>query len=263
MSELYKHKNYLMPISYSISVPIYEYDISKANINILYNKKILSLEEYNRLKFMSRMDRQISVGSMQKANPQLITILADGIIEFKKRFFEANNIIDREILSIKNDAVFVMHRTMPITKFENIEFVLKNSYSLYMKINNIEMYYRSDQINGCDIIDIKGINDNTLKLHENGMLVLLSDIFEKLDCGDPRAAIQVFNEYYSKYIARALPIEYYRSFDSNSMYTINAFQYMYEVPYATDISVLNISYNLNFLRALYGYLSYIYLSPKK
>ena len=33
-----KMKNYLAPISYLVSHYIYEYDISKANLNIMYNK---------------------------------------------------------------------------------------------------------------------------------------------------------------------------------------------------------------------------------
>ena len=263
MSNLYENKNYLIEMPYIVSTPIYEYDISKANINVLYNKGVLSFEEYNRLKNMSRMSRQISIGLMEKENPDIITVLANGIIEFKKRFFEANNIQDNEVLSIKNDAVFVMGRLMNITKFENIEFALKNSYSLYMKIFNIEIYYRSDQINGCDIIDIKGINDKSLELHQNGMLILLSDVFEKIDCGNLVDAINVFNDYYNQYINRVLPIEYYRTFDSNSSYLVNMMGTLYMVPYVKDINMLDISYNLNFLRELYGYLSYMYFSANK
>lgn len=261
-SELYKKKNFLLDLPYLISIPIYEYDISKANINILYHEKAISIEEYSRLRMMSRQSRQVSIGLMIKENPKINEVLANGIIEAKRKFFEANNIQDNEILSIKNDAVFVTGRQMQHTKFENIEFLLKNYYSLYMKIFNLEIYYRSDQVTGWDMIDVKGINDSKLELHRNGMLVLLSEVFEQLDCGNLEDALSIFTEYYNAYIQRQLPIEFYRTFDSNSSYMVTIMGQSYSVTHA-DINILDISYNMNFLRQIYGYISYLYFSTRK
>lgn len=262
MSELYKMKNFLIDSPYLISVPIYEYDITKANINILLRKNVISVEEYMHLKMMSRQSRQISIGMMMRENPSIVNILAGGIIEAKKMFFEANNIMDNEVLSIKNDAVFVLGRQLQYTKFENIEFVLKNSYSIYMKIFDLEIYYKSDQVSGLDIIDIKGINDEKLKYHQNGMLVLLSEVFEQLDCGNIDDAITIFNKYYKAYVSKSLPIDFYRAFDKESKYIVTIMGKSYYVTNA-DINTIDISYNMNFLRELYGYISFIFYSTRK
>lgn len=262
MSELYKMKNFLVDSPYLISVPIYEYDITKANINILLKKNAISIEEYKHLKLMSRKSRQISIGMMMRENPSLINTLAEGIIEAKKMFFDANSIMDNEVLSIKNDAVFVTGRQMQHTKFGNIEFILKNFYSIYMKIFDLEIYYRSDQVTGWDMIDVKGINDDKLQLHQNGMLVLLSEVFEQLDCGNIEDAISIFNEYYKAYVSKSLPVEFYRTFDNTSKYIVTILGTSHYVSYA-DINAIDISYNMNFLRELYGYISFIFYSTKK
>ena len=75
MSDLYKMKNFLIDSPYIISVPIYEYDITKANINILLKKNAISIEEYKHLKLMSRMSRQVSLGMKQRNCFLMLTIL--------------------------------------------------------------------------------------------------------------------------------------------------------------------------------------------
>ena len=60
--ELYERKNYLMDVNYIFNSYIREYDIKKANINILLYKGIIGEEDYRKLSMLSRMDRQISIG---------------------------------------------------------------------------------------------------------------------------------------------------------------------------------------------------------
>lgn len=262
MSNLYALKNYLFGFPYLVATPIYEYDISKANINILYHDGVITKEQLNHFALMSRNDREKSIGLMIRENSDIQTILSDGIIEMKKRFFESNNILDTEVLAIKNDAVFVIGRKMTYTKFENVEFALKNFYSIYMKIFNLEIYYRSDQVTGLDMIDVKGINDKKLELHRDGMMVIISEVFEQLDCGNVEDALAIFNQYYMAYVNRQLPIQFYRTFDANSAYIISAMGTMYTVSCA-NVSDVDISYNLNFLRQIYGYISHLYFNTRK
>ena len=262
MSELYTLKNYLFEFPYLIATPIYEYDISKANINILYHEGALTKEQFDHFALMSRADREKSIGLMIRSNKDIQTILSDGIIKMKKLFFESNEIQDSEVLSIKNDAVFVIGRKMTYTQFDNIIFTLKNFYSIYMKIFNLEIYYRSDQVTGWDMIDVKGINDSKLELHRDGMLVIISEVFEQMDCGNIEDALSTFTGYYNAYINRQLPIQFYRTFDANSSYIISMMGKLYTVSHA-ELNELDISYNMNFLRQIYGYLSHIYFSSRK
>lgn len=263
VSSLYEKKNFLTDLPYIISTPIYEYDISKANINVLFREGVISYEECEKLKRYPREARQVYIGMMQKANPEIVKILAAGITRAKQELFEVNNIQDNEILSIKNDAVFTVGRQLQFTKFDNIEFLLKNIYSIYMRIFNIEIYFESDQLHGYNVIDVKGINDDKLALHTNGMLAILSDILEQLVYGNINEAINIFNSYYNSYILKQLPIEFYRTFDAYSVYVIHTVNNAYTVNSVSNLNDIDISYNLNFMRELYGYLSQIFFSMKR
>lgn len=258
VSRLYERKNFLSDIPYRVAVPIYEYDISKANINVLYREHAISLDDYNRLKLMSRMSRQVTVGLMSIQNPTILTILSNGLTKAKKELFESNRICDDEILSIRNDAIFIMGRKLQITQFDNVEFKLKNMYSIYMKVFETELYYRSDMVSGTDTFDVKGINDKLLYLHENGFIQILLDVFEQLECGSIQQSISVLSDYYDRYIQLQLPIEYYRAFDQYSTYIINTKPWKYRINSVTDIKCIDISYNMNFMRQIYGYLSFMY-----
>ena len=134
---LFDKVNYTADISYLTNVFIYEYDISKANINILYTKNVISKEIYDYLYNAERMTRQVYVGKLCK-DVSISNILKAGIIEAKKMLFEANNIQDRDILSIKNDAVFIINKKLANTEFGLIKFMKKNVYTSFYKINGIE-----------------------------------------------------------------------------------------------------------------------------
>ena len=123
---LYDNINYTSGISYLDNTFIYEYDISKANINVLYSKKAIDKDTYDYLYNANRDTRQVYIGKLQKENKEIATILKAGIIEAKKWLFEANNIHDYEVLSIKNDAVFIINRVLNYTQFSIIEFKCKN-----------------------------------------------------------------------------------------------------------------------------------------
>ena len=99
---IYDKVNYTSDISYLANTIIYEYDISKANINVLYSKGAIDKQTYDYLYNANRMIRQVYIGKLQRDDKNIVSILKQGIIEAKKMLFEANNIEDYEVLSIKN-----------------------------------------------------------------------------------------------------------------------------------------------------------------
>ena len=111
MGSLWKSKNYLMPVPYLIAHHIYEYDIQKANISVLRELNLIDEDYYQRLYKLPRMQRQVEIGYLIKYTDGLSDKLSEGIASFRKSFFEANNIEDEDILSIKNDAIFVIDKT--------------------------------------------------------------------------------------------------------------------------------------------------------
>ena len=214
---LYNKVNYTTEISYLNNVFIYEYDISKANINVLFTKGVIDETTYNELFNSERMVRQVYVGKLCK-DIKINNILKEGIIEAKKMLFEANNIQDNEVLSIKNDAVFIINRQLKITSFGLINFKMKNVYTSFYKLNNLEIYYYYNNVTQAEHIDIKGISDNKVARHENHFLQVIKDILYSIQINGPELTIKMIKDIYNEYITLNMPIGCYRSFDMNSEY---------------------------------------------
>lgn len=237
MNEIYTRVNYKSPRNFIINEFIREYDISKANINILRMKNVISEEDYNYLYHCDRMERQIKIGLLQKDRPEVTKILQNGIIEAKKNFFEANDIKDSEVLQIRNDAVFLLNRDPEIKEFGLVKFMLKNVYTSFYKTSKFEFFYFQDQIRNIESLSVTGINDNTLKekvipLHQEYFLDFLLTIFDMAQNYSIQEVISIITSFYNQYINRELDVGYYREFNSDSMYKIvkfsiiNNFQYL-------------------------------------
>ena len=265
---LYNEINYTSDISYLNNIFIYEYDISKANINVLYSKGAISKETYEYLYTANRDIRQVYIGKLQRENKEIVNILKAGIIEAKKMLFEANNIEDYQVLSIKNDAVFIVNRQLQNTKFGLIDFKCKNKYTLFCKLNNLEVYYFYDSFSKHEEIEIKGISNDKLKLHESYMLQLLKDVFYTVQTSSVEVAMRMLKDFYLEYITYKLPIGFYRKFDASSRFhykfkTFSGAGYETEVEPTTDIQALDINYNISILMELQKILSSMYFTKHK
>lgn len=264
---LWQNKNYLMDIDYLISTSISEYDIRKANISILYSEGVIDKKYYDYLYSADRMTRQVEVGYMIKDNKEVGDILSNGITKYRKMFFESNGLQDMDILSIKNDAIFIITKRPNITKFGNIEFVNKNNYSTYMKIlKKKEVYLNINRNDGTTQIDIKGISDENLIKHQNAMVQVIVDIAYYIEAGDIITAIRYVTGLYNQYIARTLPLEFYRSFDEESKFVSKSGIGYYSMDNIHDkrfVDILDISCNANVIRDIYGILLNIYFSKNR
>lgn len=251
---LVNKSHYTLNIPYLISRYIREYDISKANINILLYKKYIDIDVYNLLYNMEKMDREVYVGKMIKLYPEVQQILSDGILEMRQNFVKANNILDMDILSIKNDAIYVIDKIAPITKFGNVEFRLSNVYTSYIKLLKYEVYYFNDSINNLETIDIKGINDSKLLLHQNHMISFICEVLSGLESGNLKDLFSYFNIFFNDYINMKLDLGYYREFNPNSKFVtkqIGGRRYAFDSISEEHRNVLDNSYNLQVLRELY------------
>lgn len=266
MDALYEKTSYTVPINY-ISGYIREFDIKKANISVLYKAGVIDQATYIRLYNADRMTRQVEIGLMQKNNSNITTILKNGIIEAKRNFFQANNIDNNCVLSIKNDAVFLLNAIPTVTVFDGIEFVHKNTYTAFYKLANKEYYYLFDPIKQIEKLDIKGMNDNVLSLHQNYFLEFLLTIFNSAQTEPIEDTIDLLKGFHSSYINRELDIGYYRRFDGESRYEFLPMS-RYCSFKAMDIPeeykpLLDISYNLNILTQLVKIYSGIYFQTTR
>ena len=255
----FRRDNYTTPYPYLISKNIVEYDIQKANANILLYKGKIDEEEYNKVLSMDRTHRQIYMGLKQR-DKEISEALKEGFAEFREKFIIFNNLTEENIVSIKKDAIFVSNARIKQTKFDNINFAIKNVYSSYYRIGGLEIFYLLDKVNDLEKIDVKGINDNILPLHQNGMILLLCTIFEMIQSNDIKDVIEYLSVFSQKYTNRELPIDYYREFNHDSCYRITMNGCNYITPFCIDseIRYLNISYNYSFITELYKIVTSIY-----
>lgn len=243
-------------INYLINTTISEYDISKANINILYKEGVLNDYDYNRLLKADRNDRQKEIGIMILKNSNIYNIINNGIKEMRIAFMNANDLTDDNILSVKNDALFVIGTLPSITKFDNIEFKLKNVYSSFYKANNLELYYYLDKHTDKDLLDIKGISDNNIKKHDKYFLNFLKSLFYTIEV-DINDAVTMLRSFYDMYMSFRLDINYYRSFDAISMFKVLIGNKYYDVDMVDSYSYLDINCNLNLIRDLWQIITHI------
>lgn len=265
-SELWEKTNYTTDAMYIISRHIYEYDISKANINVLYYLGEIDKDYYERLKKLPKIKRQIEIGYLIKYTEGLDKRLKNGIKEFRRKLFEENNIQDIEVLSIKNDAIFVIGRKLQITKFGNVEFVEKNHYTTYVRLSkHLEIFFESNTIDSTISLDIKGISDLKLENHHLYMASFIADILYYMETNDIASGLSHISDFYNEYIERKLPIGYYRNFNAESNYIININGNRYSIDFCRDdmINSIDIGCNLNIIRTLYGYLTNLYMQQNK
>ncbi len=252
--DLYKRSLYTKPVKYLIH-EIFEYDISKANISILLQYGYITLEDYNRYLKMDKRERQISIGYLQK-DRRILQGLNDGFAESRRLLMESNNLLDEDILSIKKDAVFTLKR-LQNTAFGNVVFNLKNYYSVYIFCKGLEIYFGYNDMNDSFNIDIKGISDDKLNLHEK-YLSSISTALYYVASNSIQSAIEYWIGFMNEY--NSLPIEYYREFNSRSSFKIlNSNYYINDNPLECNRDIIDKSYNTEFNYEFMSILSSMYL----
>ena len=261
---LYNEKNYTINLGYLFNNYIREYDISKANINVLFAKSAIDQETYIKLYNADRMQRQVYIGMMIKNNETIQEILSEGLIEYKKKFFEANGITDNDVISIKNDAVFILNKKPLVLNFDNITFVHKNTYTSFMRIHELEFYYGADIHR--EVIDIKGIKNEDLETYHMDFLNIVLDFFRHIQKNGPEITLQYITSVIHSYLNLELPINTYRRFSSSNDFTLNALTTAYGVSWLPDTMQnkrsIDITYNMNLLRTMHMYASQLLYEEK-
>ncbi len=270
---LYEKTLYKADIQYLVDVPIFEYDISKANISVLSDKGVISEDQYQYLYNLPKLERNIAIGNMCGSDSNITTILKEGIMEARKFFLEQNDYKDEDILAIRNDAITVIGREAKYRAAGNrVIFRLAGKYTSFYstpnmdmrninsKINGVDFFYYIDPVSGQECLDTKGLGDAEV-LHKNFMLDFLAELFYTIQLNGIEMSINLLKSFYLNYINKALPIEYYRELNSRSLYKLNSDLSMTSALY-TDIVIdkkfIDIGYNENLLRFFNRILSSIY-----
>lgn len=245
-SELYKKTNYIANLD-RVQNRIYEYDLHSANISALRATGKFDEHMLDILENSEKQVREKAVGKMirRDTSKTIYGYISRGIRRAKEQLFRFNGLQDDEILTIKNDAVFVIGRKLKYTTFGPYDFRLKNVYSSFLRVDKIEIYY--DKRN--KTVAIKGVNDTVLEHpdHQVGMVKFFLQIFKYLDLDQMTDLRKYLIEFSHDYKAKKLPHQYYREFNANNIYrtsiALAGFEYNLEEIGPKDMDIINPIYN--------------------
>ena len=261
---LYERHTYDLDIPY-YSGYIVEYDIRKANISALRSRGTISQEVYDMLYIADKQFREVYVGNMIKQDKSIYDSIQEGIKDAKKKFFSINHIKNEEVLSIKNDAVFVLTSRKMKTNFDLYEFANKGYYTFYFKSMGKQFFYRFDNHTMTDIVEVKGIKEEKLIYHKDFFLKFLLDVFYSLQKSSIEETLNLCNQFYEAYVNRQLDLQFYRELSPDNIYRLThtnhgAFGLTDVDPKYLDL--IDINYNLRIIRDLINVVNMIYFNQK-
>lgn len=245
----YRNKN----IFILTSTPIIEYDMKEAGFSLIREYKLLSDKTIEFLLTKDKLYRTIFIGKERGKNKDFSKRLTESFVKARKLFFENNQVEDKDIVTIHNDAIF-LNKVCNITQFgEFIDFRVKHQYSSYMYISmkevsipiELEMYYSKDELS------IKGIDDESLKKHEDGMINIINRIFYLLETSPKHLVYRYIRDIKDKYVKLELPVNYYREFNTESLFNVpNSGAIRYDNYFEDKKDNLVINYNIFLLSTI-------------
>ena len=243
-SNLYEKSNYLRKDRIVIN-RIYEYDIRMANVSVLKWSGDYDKDRLDYLASLPKMEREVAIGKMILEDKKIQKDIKDGIRNAREVLFRKNSIQDHEVLSIKNDAVFICGRKLTENKFGSIEFKLKNQYAMFLQLHHIELYYNRKRKSA----DIKGVSDDVVMEpdHQKGMVHFFAKCMEFLVMDRKKELREYIMDFVRRYKSRTLPYYYYRELNRENCYRTR-FELSGNSVQLTqvsdeDIQDLNIAYN--------------------
>ncbi|MCM1230271.1 MAG: hypothetical protein NC489_09060 [Ruminococcus flavefaciens] len=224
---------------------IYEYDIRSANTSSLRTAKKLKVATLDELEQLPRHDREVQIGKMIAQDRSIGKVIKREISRAKQQLFMANHVQDEEVLSVKNDAVFIIGRRLPVRQFGFMEFKEKNVYAGYLYMDKLELYYDRKH----RTVDIKGIKDEIVKDpdHQKGIVSFLAQVMEYLVMDRMDALRRYLIEFTDDYKSKRLPVEFYKEMSGDNGYRslmeLATFYFQMQTASEEDKETINGIYN--------------------
>ena len=219
---------------------ITEWDMKSANTSLMRFYHLASNDEIDKIESLSKDKREVYVGNKSRRDKEFGQKLEKAFTNIIEKFIQDNGLDrDEDIISIKKDAVFVRNRAVKVSRYgDSVLFRSKGVYSGFMLLPKYEFYITS---NGS--MDVKGINDNLLSLHKDGVLEFIAGVF--MEAQNDRELQLFMKEYSSLYKDRRLLFNAYRQFDTNSKFRVNLYGNMVDMDDINEslLQYLDISYN--------------------
>ena len=225
-----------------INSRIIEWDIKSGNTSIMRAFNLCPIERIQELEEMKKQDRVIAVGNMMK-DSEFSKKLEAGFNQVVNEFMELNGLNkDDDVLRIIRDAVYVINKPIKYdTIREYCHFIPKNEYIGYFFLSPYEFFISQHSI------DVKGIDDEKLKSHENGTLRVIRDVYDAcVEYNMDQVKINAFMKgVVDAYIHRDLEFDAYREFNNESNFRINMYghEILSDAITERDLSDVDISFN--------------------
>ena len=152
---------------------IVEWDIKSANTSIMEYYHLVEQPLIDKFKELPKQKREEAVGKLHLKRKGFGKELEAAFNKIIEEFKEANELTEDDIISVKRDAVFVKNHRVKKSKFgDSVVFLPKNAYEHALILPMYEFYIAKDHI------DVKGIADEKVSLHENGILLFVRNVME-------------------------------------------------------------------------------------
>lgn len=230
---------------------IIEYDMKRAGLSIIKEKKLLDDKTISKLESMEKHLADTTVGKMQIKDKQLRDSLKKGFVEYRLKFGQANELRDEDIISVKKDAIFVK-RYCEKTEFDTyIKFAEKNQYEAFMRLQNMEFYYNYEKL------DVKGLHKENEELHKEYVISMIHTFIRYLSMADMDRARDYIVRIMDDYKHRRLPAGYYREFNSDSGYLLNVGDSVIRANDVSDEYRKDLRIEYNYLNILIPLLNFV------
>ena len=215
---------------------IIEWDIKSANTSLMSYYNLQPEKVIQKLASMAKSQREIAVGKLMRKDKEFSRNLEESFNKIIQEFMDTNELSWDDIVSVKKDAVFVKNHKIAHSEFGAVHFIPKNQYKHVLLLPKYEIYI-SDSVT-----DVKGIPNDKLPLHEDGMLDFIRTT---MDSASEMSHLQsFFKEYVTAYKRKELEFDAYREFNSDSFFRIGGeFPMMADAMIEDDMEFLDISYN--------------------
>jgi hypothetical protein len=245
-NDLFINKN----LPFLFNNEIIEYDMKDAGFSLTKEYKLLPQETIDKLEKYRKQQRTIEIGKIQRKNKTYTEQLKQAFQNARELFFLSNGLEKPDIISVKKDAIFTRKRCANQQFGEFINFRPKNYYTSYINFgNNIEFYYNPYQL------DIKGMNDENVKLHEDYLIKFIKGFINRMETRTIRSAFEYYRHFLTKYKWKELELGYYRTFDHRSVYEMEDEDATFGDYYEDRVEDVDIKFNYFTLLLKFSYMS--------
>jgi hypothetical protein len=193
---------------------IFEYDIKDAGFSILQQYDILSDKEVEYLKRLSKSQKNIFIGKLSTARPEIFPIILEELVKVRQQFYKDNKLTDADILSIKKDAIFTLKQCNKL-EYPPLSFSKRHIYSTFLFIDGKEFYYNYTT----NVLDVKNISNLHLHTPMIGFIKNLLRIQEETE--SKRKVFEYLKKFRADYLSGSLDIGYYREFNSQGSFLLD------------------------------------------